>query len=385
MKQRSFGSVRRLPSGHWQARYVGPDTRRHTAPHTFKTERFARRWLDNEEDLIERDSWAPPASRTAREKIAGVTVDQYVERIIQRRATRARRPLAPTTVDLYRKDYRLRIAQPLGGVLLAELDEPRIALWWDTMDKATPTQNGRAYDLLKSILADAVRDKLIRENPCQIRGAGKPDPKRRGEALTIDEVQRYLAAVPERYRLPLMISAWCGLRSGEVRGLRRRDIDLGAQTIRVEQAVSRVRTGPKTFEWRYDDPKTDAGRRTVSMPAMMVEPVRTWLANAPLTGADGLVFTGGNLREPLQSSVLWEAHAKGKRSIGREQLTVHDLRRTAATLAAQDGATVSELMRLLGHTTVTMAMVYQVATDQRDRERAARLDERLRVAAVGRG
>nr|WP_300148177.1 tyrosine-type recombinase/integrase [Propionicimonas sp.] len=81
--------------------------------------------------------------------------------------------------------------------------------------------------------------------------------------------------------------------------------------------------------------------------------------------------------------MLHEAHVKGRTAIGMPDLTVHDLRRTAATLAAQGGATTAELMRLLGHTTAAMAMVYQRATDARDQERARRLDEQIMNAKKG--
>ncbi len=35
MKLRAWGTLRRLPSGKWQASYVGPDLTRHTAPITY--------------------------------------------------------------------------------------------------------------------------------------------------------------------------------------------------------------------------------------------------------------------------------------------------------------------------------------------------------------
>src|SRR5215217_5136545 len=35
--RRSFGYVRKLPSGMWQASYLGPDGKRHNAPTTFQT------------------------------------------------------------------------------------------------------------------------------------------------------------------------------------------------------------------------------------------------------------------------------------------------------------------------------------------------------------
>jgi hypothetical protein len=51
----------------------------------------AERWLVGKQDLISRDIWTPPKAR--------------VTKVIQRRATRARQPLAPTTAYLYCKDF----------------------------------------------------------------------------------------------------------------------------------------------------------------------------------------------------------------------------------------------------------------------------------------
>jgi integrase len=57
--------------------------------------------------------------------------------------------------------------------------------------------------------------------------------------LTVDQLTRYLAAVPEARRVPLLLAGWCGLRSGEVRGLRFRDLDLDSGVVHVRQAVVR--------------------------------------------------------------------------------------------------------------------------------------------------
>lgn len=51
---------------------------------------------------------------------------------------------------------------------------------------STPTQDGRCYDLLKSVMAEAVEDELIDRNPCRVRGAGQPAPKREGQALAVE-------------------------------------------------------------------------------------------------------------------------------------------------------------------------------------------------------
>ncbi len=62
----------------------------------------------------------------------------------------------------------------------------------------------------------------------------------------------------------------------------------------------------------------------------------------------------------------------------RHDLTFHDLRHTAATMAAQNGATTAELMARMGHTTAQMAMRYQHASRQREQLLAGRLAELAR-------
>ncbi len=96
-----------------------------------------------------------------------------------------------------------------------------------------------------------------------------------------------------------------------------------------------------------------------------------------MNGRDGLLFTARDGLSPIHSSVLRKAHLRGRAAIGRDTLTVHDLRKTAATLAAQQGATVKEIMAMLGHTTPTVAMIYQSAADQRMQEIADRMGSAL--------
>ena len=70
--KRSFGAIRRLPSGRYQS-FPGPDLQRHVAPTTFLTKDAAIVWLTRERRLIEAYAedvnahWLSPA---AREEIA---------------------------------------------------------------------------------------------------------------------------------------------------------------------------------------------------------------------------------------------------------------------------------------------------------------------------
>ena len=60
MSRRRFGSVRRLPSGRWQARYRTSDGRQHSAPETFATKADATRHLAQVETDLSRGQWSNP-------------------------------------------------------------------------------------------------------------------------------------------------------------------------------------------------------------------------------------------------------------------------------------------------------------------------------------
>ena len=379
MGMRAFGSIRKLPSKRHQAVYTGPDGRRHRAHTTFLRRSDAEAWLADEERLIDEGRWTPPERRRPnRVSDSPLTVEEYVRTNIETRATRAKRPLKPATVSTYLQGQRLVVFPDLGKIKLADLTPERIRRWWAGLP-ANPTQNGNAYDLLRSVLDDAVHEGLIPENPVRIKGAGKGAPKRAGRGLTADVLAVYLTAADERYQVPLGVAAWCSLRSGEVRAMRRCDAADDATVLRVEQGVTRVgvetKEGRAGERWVIGEPKTAAGRRTVSVPPIIQPALKATLDShdASGRGPNDLLFPALDGESPMSDGTFRRAHARALSRIGLEGITLHDLRRTGATLASQAGATIKEVMRRLGHTKPDVAMLYQVADDERDRAVADRM------------
>src|SRR4051812_39978342 len=70
--KRRFGRIRKLPSGRYQVRYLGPDGRDHPAPMTFVGKREAERFLVLTESDIAKGRWIAPAS-------GRVTVGQWAD------------------------------------------------------------------------------------------------------------------------------------------------------------------------------------------------------------------------------------------------------------------------------------------------------------------
>ena len=114
-----FGSVERLASGRYRARYPGPDGRRYTAPTTFVTKSEARGWLSLQHAEITRKAWAPPESAPT----AVVTFAGYAEQWL------AQRDLKPSTREHYRKLLDQHLLPAFGPTALAAITPESVRSW----------------------------------------------------------------------------------------------------------------------------------------------------------------------------------------------------------------------------------------------------------------
>lgn len=359
----SFGTTRTLPSGRVQARYTGPDGKRHTAPTTFDTKGDAEAWLAVKRADIVRDQWIPEA------KGRGITFGAYADAWLEGRRVKGR-PLAARTREHYRQLLDEHILPTFGNVPLKAITPDGVDQWYDLTAVGRPTLQAHAYALLRTILGTAVDRGLIRTaNPAKIRGGGTTTRARKVKPATLDELEALVQATPVRYRLMILMASWCALRFGELAELRRSDINTKTGVIHVRRGV--VRAAGETI---VKAPKTEAGARDVTIPPHLLPLVREHLLQHAEPGKDGLLFPargGGH----LQPSTLYRVFYPAREAAGRPDLRFHDLHHTGAYLAAQTGATLSELMARLGHSTPAAALRYQHAAADRDREIARRLSE----------
>lgn len=361
-RRRSWGKVQQMRSGRYQASYTGPDLRRHYGPQTFTAEMDADAWLAAERRLIEYGDWTPPDTRGELEM---PTLRDYAERWLAARELRQR------TRILYRGLLDRHILPALGDDRLDHITPAVVRRWWEGLDTG-PTARSHAYALLRSILTTAVEDELLTVNPCRIRGAGQRKRQHNVQTMTPAQVAAAAQAMPDRLRALVLVTAWCGLRQGEALELRRGDVERlpnGTYLIRVRRAVSRV-----TGEWIVGPPKTAHGVRDVAVPPHVSEAVRHHLETHVGPEDDALLFPAST--DPtryLQRSTLNLSWRPAAEAAGVPGMRWHDLRHTGATLAAQAGATVPELMARIGHSTPAAALRYQHAAQGRDATIAAAL------------
>lgn len=357
---RGFGFVRRLPSKRWQASYVGPDLARHVAPNTFTSKADAEAWLGAERGRTTADSWSPPESRRPDKPLMtfGAFAAEWV----------ANRALKPRTREGYAHLLRRYLVPGFGSVPMRAVSPSVVRRWWQGMDPTTPTINARAYALLRAIFSTAVEEEVVASSPCRIRGASISPRVLEIRPATVSELETAVAALPADRQAIALLCGWCALRIGEALELRRGDLDLRRGQLTIGRAVSWLEGGPVV-----GTPKSRAGMRTVAIPPHILGALSRHLADHVAPGRNALLFTARDGSSHLQPSVFQGAWRKARASAGREDLRVHDLRHTGATMAAMTGATLAELQQRLGHSSVNAALRYQHAAKGRDAEIAKAL------------
>ena len=359
---RSWGRIRRLPSKRYQASYVGPDLVRHNAPSTFTTKMDGEAWLQAERRSMELGSWVAPILRMAEKKAKTVMLAEYAQTWIDQRHVK------PRTRIGYQALHDRQIAPTLGRVPLTNLTPESVRGWFASLGTEHVRRNSHAYGLLHAICQTAVADGLIVANPCTIPRVMNPPRRREPVILSVGEVAALADAIrPERFKAFILVSAWCGMRWGEVSELRRKDVGQDCQVLYVSRAVTH-RNG-----CRVDTPKSGKGRAIV-VPPHIRDDLQRHLDAYVAEDAEALVFPPARNGCHLSDKVFRDYFIPALGAIGRRNVRIHDLRHFAGTQTARVANLVENMARM-GHSTVKASLMYQGIVTGRDHDVAAALSQ----------
>ncbi|MGQ2912121.1 tyrosine-type recombinase/integrase [Aeromicrobium sp.] len=321
----------------YRVRYRTPD-RRQTDKKGFRTKRDAEAFAATiEVAKLTGDYIDPSRSR--------VTVTDLAVPWLE-----SRTHLKPSTRRTEESAWRVHVEPRWGRTPISRIEHSDVKTWLAQLTNSgkSPTTVKRAHGLLSAILADAVLDRRLSRNPC----AGVPTPRKTSKEqvfLNHEELHRLARESGEHANL-VFVLGYCGLRWGEVVGLRVRDFNPLKQRLTINRNAVEVGTvievgTPKTHE-----------RRDVPVPAFLA--VRLRLATEgrdpelPLFPAPD----GGILRRTRTDASAGGWFAGAVRRAGVPRVTPHDLRHTAASLAIAAGANVKSVQRMLGHKSAAMTL-----------------------------
>jgi integrase len=352
MARRSWGALRKLPSGRYQAKYRVNGVFV-AAPQTFPNKAQADRWLASKQ--AEADRGESIDDRAGARSLSAWWPDYE----------RSMSGLRATTCNGYEAAWRLRIKPTFGARPVRRIKASDIDAWLSKLreDGVSAGKITEAHGVLSRLLDRAVRDQAIPRNPCLQRTEKLPRRKQiTRPVLSPSEVEKLVKPMAQEVdRLAVRLMAYGGLRIGEVLGLHWDDIDIARKTLTVRRSVN-DNTGMLIVE----APKNGIVR-TVTLPDSLVSQLKDLMGK-------GLFYpnrTGIYRRYRNWRRDVWDRAVKAS---GVAALP-HDLRATCASLLIDAGASIKDVQDHLGHADVTTTMeIYARVRPGRNIDIASKLD-----------
>jgi integrase len=170
--------------------------------------------------------------------------------------------------------------------------------------------------------------------------------------LSPPEIQSLLASARPGFERMLFETAYLtGAREGELLGLRWTDLELpqeGSGKMVIRRSLSWARLKGEQTRPRYFPPKTKAGRRTISIPALLVADLKRWKLQCPQSEED-LVFPTLEGKPVCRDWLLRVAFYPALSRARLRRVTFHTLRHSCASAMIAGGAPITEVQHRLGH------------------------------------
>ena len=261
------------------------------------------------------------------------------------------RPMRPTTRARLRDALRTRVLPAWEAVPLGAIDHTGVQRWLDGLDDAglAPATVHKTYLAFRSIITAAIDARVLPDYPW---GKLRFPKIERHEArfLEPEEVDRLADAIGPELASFVYVGALCGLRAGELFGLRWRDVDFDRRTIEVANAITEaggyVHEGP---------PKTAASRRRVPMPGVVVDALELHQLGAD-DPANGYVWPNSEGRPRRGAGFRNRVWKPACAIAGLDGLVIHELRHTAVAAWIEAGADPTEVAARAGHRSVVTVL-----------------------------
>ena len=266
----------------------------------------------------------PVSERRAAREAALLTLNALLKRWLNEHVAQKRKP---STCKSYRYLLQSYILPQLGSTSLNELNRMKIIKLHDSL-RSKPRTANMALAVMSSFWTWCVRHGFIEgENP--VRCIERNPENKRARFLSPDELARLGKALTEYEPrhffavVALRLLILTGARRGEILSLRWDEVDFEGGFLRLADS----KTGPKN----------------IALPGAVAE----ILTELPRLEGNPYVIPGGKAGRPLVN--LNDPWGKIRSMAGLDDVRIHDLRHSYASVAVSGGMGLPQIGKLLGH------------------------------------
>lgn len=237
--------------------------------------------------------------------------------------------------------------------------------------KLTESAGYSARMIIIMAMKDAVIGGYINYNP-SLKVKKYRRPKVKIKVLSEDQMKKFLICAKEsNWYLEILLGLFCGLRKGEILGLKFDDINFEEKTITIErQLVSDPRIKEKsskivTNKLIERKPKTKNSIRRIKVPQIVMNEL---LKRKKLIENNKDIFKNEyedhnyiscqSNGSPHCLTALNECVRKICLKLSFPHITIHGLRHMCATILLEQGSTLAKIAAYLGHTSIHTTFEY---------------------------
>jgi len=295
-----------------------------------------------------------------------------------------KREVRVNTYTSYEETATIHVIPYFEGYMASQITAAIIKQYYNTKakDGLKPESLARHRTILRGTLDHAVETlDIISVNPADRAKLPKNNKKRIPTYYSAEQLRKLFRAVEgESIEAPVKLSATYGLRRSETLGLRWSAVDFERKTITISHTV--VRYGTETI--RDDTVKETASFRTMPLTKDMEVLLRRLQAHQKqmkkLCGKDYhssdyiCVWDDGR---PLEPDYLTSRFGRFLKDKGLPHIRYHDLRHSSASLLVNNGYTLEEVMKWLGHASIRSTERYAHLQANSKNEMAEKVNEML--------
>ena len=238
--------------------------------------------------------------------------------------------------------------------------------------ESTPSAGNKCREVLSIAFKHALVEGYIKTNPMP---ATKPYKRKKPNIVIYNKAQikQFLFfAKDNSWYLEILLALFCGLRKGEILGLKFGDFCIEAETVTISRQLAAnpiIPSGSGSKVAKYElverPPKTPNSLRKLRVPQIIIEELKRRVERIETNKAkfkdrynDFDYISCQESGGPHSMSAFNIALNKLCKKASLPSITVHGLRHMYATILIENGASLSKISALLGHSSINTTFEY---------------------------
>ncbi len=321
---------------------------------TFERLTDARKWVQNTESALREGRYFKISE--SKKHTMGDLIDRYMLNVLPQKKKSEQRQGAQLL--WWKRQLGTKLLSDVSPAIIAEL---RDKLSQENTRRGilrSPSTVVRYLAALSHAFSIAVKEwGWLDDSP--MRKVSKPrEPRGRVRFLSDEERKRLLEACKqssnEYLYIVVVLALSTGMRLGEIMGLKWSDIDLDRGCITLHETKN-------------------GERRLVPLQGLALKLTRSFRVSRYFCSLQ-LFPSKSNFKKSMDLRFPWKIALK---QAGIKDFRFHDLRHSAASYLAMNGATLSEIAGVLGHKTLSMVKRYAHLSEEHKKDVVNRMNNKI--------